>query len=244
VENTDKLYFDEINDYHFGQLSPEERLRFEANLIINPELSQAYEEFKKTVVIIKTQHIQNLKNNFQLLDSELDKELLKPDKPFARFTKYTFIVLPIGLLAVVLFFYVIQRKVDKPISAYYVREIGLPVVMGVGDTKFDNAMSAYKLNDFTGSEKILTNIFAKKPIDTVAYFIGVDEFELGKYSSAINYFLKVNNRSVFYDKSQYRLGLSYWQIGEIGNARQVFLKLKSTNSPFSFQAEIILKKLE
>ena len=244
MANTNKLYFDEINDYHFGKLSPEERLRFEANLIINPELYEAYEEFKTTLAIIKAQDAQNLKNNFQLLDSKLDKELVKPNQSVSRFIKYVAVTLFLGFLAATVFIYIIQHKNDRPVSSYNVKEVGLPVVMGVGDSELDNAMSAYKLNDFNRSKKMLTDIFSRKQSDTVAYFIGIDEFELGSYSSAIKYFLKVKNRSTFYYKSQYRLGLSYWEIGETANARQVFIGLKSSSSPFSVQAEIILKKLE
>jgi|GEM_PF-2572921 tetratricopeptide (TPR) repeat protein len=242
MEQRDRSFFDEINDYHFGNLSAQDKLLFDSRLIIDLELAAAYEEFSDTLKIIKQQNIHNLKNDFQLLDAVLDKEFLSNQKrkPVILYIAATLVVL---LSISMIYFH--QNKLDNPAKAYYEKDIGLPVVMGENNNiQLDRAMSFYKLNDYEKAKNILTLLSNKKPTDTLTYYIGVNNYELGQYKNAINFFKKVDKQSSFYDKAQYRLGLSYWQVNEIDSTRQVFSNLKSPSSSYSVQAELILKKIK
>lgn len=242
MEHTDRSFFDEINDYHLGNLCVQDKLLFEARLVIDLELAEAYKEFLGTLKIIKKQNIHNLKNDFQLLDAVLDKELLSNQKrkPVILYVAATLVVL---LSVSIIFFH--QNKLDEPAKAYYEKDIGLPVVMGESNNnQLDRAMSYYKLNDYEKSKSILTLLSSQKTTDTLTYYIGVNDYELGQYKKAINFFKKVDKQSTFYDKAQYRLGLSYWQVNEIDSTQQVFINLKSPTSSYSIQAELILKKIK
>lgn len=224
-------------------MSAQERILFEAKLTIDPDLSQAYEQFKEVLYLVKEQEAQNLKGKLVSLDAELDRSLVVKSK-LNKIIQYSLIA-GAAILVMVVTVFVLERNSISPAVAFNERDIGLPVTMGESSNReLDKAMSYYKQNHYRQSEALLKELAVQKSSDTITYYIGINEYELGHFSKAISYFNSVSPSSSFYDKALYRLGLAYWQTGNLDEARQVFLKLQSLNSPYKQTAEVILKKIK
>jgi tetratricopeptide (TPR) repeat protein len=242
LELLNESQFDELNSYHYGKLPVEEKLLFEAKMISDPLLAKAYEEFKETLQIIKAQHTHNLRNHFNLIDATLDENLLDKRKRVQKF-KYPLLIVAVLCLGLIIFF--MQFNKPSPAIAFNERDLGLPVVMGAGNQAgLDMAMSLYKQNQYQQSEGILKSLQKKVFNDTLNYYIGINEYELGHFQSAIECLKKIENPSVFYQKSLYRQGLAYWQLNDIDQAKHIFFILKTTNSFYADQSRAILKKLK
>jgi hypothetical protein len=69
-------YFEDINAYHFGELSEQDKTLFEAKLILDQQLGEEYDHFQEMIKLVKKEHQEELLQCFAIEDKVLDKDLL------------------------------------------------------------------------------------------------------------------------------------------------------------------------
>jgi outer membrane protein assembly factor BamD (BamD/ComL family) len=109
----------------------------------------------------------------------------------------------------------------------------------IGDYTAGNTDTA--LSEFTG---IMDNYPDSKISDIALYYIGLINFENGKYDDAIlrlNEFLSIENTdTILKDAANYTIGLANFKKGSWQSAIESFSKLNSDESPYAKQAQLLL----
>lgn len=166
----------------------------------------------------------------------------KEKKTSTNWLRVAAVIVPIVGLAT--FFYLNQQQSDL-YAKYYEKENGLPVFMGIEDSKqFNEAMNAFKDDEFneafTGFEVLLD---ANQGNDTLLYFMACSNMELGNYQQAIDQFQLVNDVSVFKERSAYRNALSLIALERYSEAKPILTEIAQTNgNAYQNQAGELLKE--
>jgi TolA-binding protein len=137
------------------------------------------------------------------------------------------IVIVLGILAVNIY----REKQDL--------EANLRFQTAIGDYTSGNTETA--LSEFTG---IMDNYPDSKISDIALYYIGLINFEKGKYDDAIlrlNEFLSIQNTdTILKDAANYTIGVANFKKGSWQSAIESFSKLNSDESPYAKQAQLLL----
>lgn len=202
-------YFEIIEAYSEGKMSPEDNIAFETRLLEDKELKNELDLYKAIVSGIKESGEEKLKTKLKLVDQEMDSSLDTSIGPYQsnRKNRYWAIAASVFLIigAFVFLKYFQEPKLSSLADKYYEREKGLPVEMGTESSPLDQAMNAYKNSDFVGSKKFLHEVISNnRTNDTLNYLLGVTLYELGDYKGADECLVQIKGTSVFYEKSQYR----------------------------------------
>ena len=131
-------------------------------------------------------------------------------KPRTNYVKYVAIF--IGLIGFGSYFFINSlESSSKLYSKYYQKDVGLPVLMNdKDDILFKESMNAYKDEEYETSLKGFEELLLNKPNnDTLNYYSGLSNMELNRLVKSITNFKKVDNRSIFKEKSEFRLSLVY-----------------------------------
>lgn len=136
---------------------------------------------------------------------------------------------------------------SKLYSKYYQKEVGLPVLMSSNaEILFNESMNAYKDNDFTSSLNGFKKLLQKTPNnDTLNYFIGCSYLEVNDLDKSILSFQKVDDNSVFKEKSEFRLALVYLKKKEFIKSKRILsLIQQDKNNPYySIASEILAESV-
>lgn len=233
-------YFDEINNYLFGNMVAGEKALFQARMLIDSDLSRDVLEFEDTIAIFHKLDRATLLRGFRAIDWELDVAM-PPGKRKIKVAALSLAAVFVVLIGAAAFLF--RSGSHQKIARFDEQEIGLPVVMGDSDRLFDNAMSYYKMNEYEKSLGLLNNIALRKGADTLNYFRGINHYMLSDYRSAIASFRSVGRNSSLYFKASYKLGLAFWYDDQPEQARKIFTQLKALRSPYQQRAAEILKEL-
>jgi len=238
--NIPEEHIDLFEAYLRNTLSEKEVLEFDARLVYDSEFAKSFSDYQQIEKGIN-QHFRNkLKQNFQKIDEELDsKRSLSKVKPVRQKNKLV-IMFSIAAAAVLILF-VLNLSSSNPyeylVAQNWPQEEGLPVKMSTKG-KYDDAMNAYKLKEWDKAEELLSELDS----DTANYFLGVVNYHQQEFENALDYFEKVAESSVFIKESDFRLALILL-IEEPKKGKKKLLEISKSNSAFSEQAKMILKKL-
>ena len=116
------------------------------------------------------------------------------------------------------------------------------------NSRFQSAVADYTagktdtaLSEFTG---IMDKYPESKISDIALYYIGLINFENGKYDEAIrrlNEFLSIENTdTILKDAANYTIGVANYKKGSWQAAVESFSKLNSDDSPYAKQARLLL----
>ena len=229
-----------IENYHEGRLNEEEKSSFEARLLNDSNLKLEFDIYKNIVTGIKEIGNKTLKENLISLDKEFDAETktieLKNVK--ASYFKTFSIAASVLIIAGLSVFYIYFNNSNYPELAtkYYEQETGLPVEMGINKNRWDDVMNDYKTGNYTEAKSKLKKIVNINKNDTASYFLGVVNYELKNYGEAINSFSNVKLPSFYFEKSNYRLVLTYLKTNEKKEAiRLINEALQNKEHPFYFK---------
>jgi tetratricopeptide (TPR) repeat protein len=116
---------------------------------------------------------------------------------------------------------------SKLYSKYYQKDVGLPVLMSdKDDILFKESMNAYKDEDYETSLRGFEELLINKPNnDTLHYFSGLSNLELDRLIKSISHFEEVDDRSIFKEKSEFRLSLVYLKRKEFEKCKMVLEKI-------------------
>lgn len=223
--------------YRNGELSDSELREFEARLIYDSEFKDDFEKYEGLEAEIKNHFRNKLKSKFQEMDKMMDNPARKRIHP-KRILIWSSAIAACFLIGVLLLQHFSSNKYAQIAEEYWPDEPGLPVKMS-SKGKYDDAMNAYKLDDFSKAAQLLENIQS----DTSNYFRGVIAYKTDDSKKAKRCFIQIEKNSVYFHKAQFRLGLILLSEGDVNSPKKIFKTHVEQNSDFSSVSEEILKKI-
>lgn len=223
--------------YRNGELSEAEQRDFEARLVYDSELKEAFEEYEQIEARIKNHFRSELKSKLQDLDQQMDA-------PTKKSSVVKLVAWTSSVAAAVIFGFFIFRHYSEPKNVqlaqqYWPHEEGLPVKMSTKG-KYDDAMNAFKLENWEQAERLLLKIDS----DTSDYFLGIINYQQKEYQQSKSYFKKVTNGSIYFHEAQFRLALVSILTNDIGSSKVVLRKLIEKDNEYNEQAKKLLSELE
>lgn len=223
--------------YRNGELSEAEQRDFEARLVYDSELKEAFEEYEQIEVGIKNHFRNKLKTKLQDLDQQMDTTPKKTN--VLKLVVWTSSI----AAAVVLGCFILQHFTHpnniQLAEQYWPHEEGLPVKMSTKG-KYDDAMNAFKLENWEQAERLLLKIDS----DTSDYFLGIINYQQKEYRQSKSYFMNVSNESIYFYEAQFRLALVSILTNDIGSSKVVLRKLIEKDNEYNEQAKKLLSELE
>lgn len=241
---------EEIERYLNGSMQKADREAFENRLASDQMLKEELEDYRKVVSGIRMHFASDLKNQLKMTDLKMDNggKIIDIAKKSNRTMFWISIAASFTILCLAGYYNRHSFFPNLQIAQYEIREPGLPVLMsGVKNNSFDNAMNAYKTQNYSEAIGLLQSIHNTKPQnDTINYFLGMVFYLENNTKAATPFFENVTDTlSSYYYKSEYQKGICYWKLGEINEAIRIFNTISSdTNNPFNAQSKEILQILK
>lgn len=233
-----------IEAFYENRLSPEERHDFQVRLLVDKELEEEFEFYKKIVYGFDDIKADNIRRKLKQIDAEIDLK----DKTRSKQRKgHSFWVVSSLLVISVLIIYLRYNSSTDYSSDMLPYEPGLPVLMGThSQVYFDNGMSSFKAGDYTTAERLFSKFAALHQSDTSLFYLGNAQLRNGQYALAIESFKKVKlfDNSHYREKADYYLALAFLANRNKKEAGEV-LRLISldTNHLFYKEASALIVKL-
>ncbi len=218
-----------IDKYLRGELNAEQLDKFRKNLQSDSTLQKKVTLRKLIVAGISQSYAEELK--FKL--AEFDRSL--ESKKRFQFSWKMAAVFVILIISGSIFYLAFQKP--NPYD-FDIAEPGLPNSMGANNTiKLNNAISTFKAEDYQAAGKAFERLLTDNPkSDTVLYFAGLCDFRIKKNRLAIQKWNQIEASSIFFAKTEYRLALAYWSLGEEKKAVELLEKIRKEGDTF-LQAE-------
>lgn len=230
-------HIDLFERYRNDQLSDTELRDFEARLAYDSEFKAEFEAYKNIENGIKTHFRTELKSKLQEVDREMDD--IPKKKSIVSLLAWTSSIAAAIVIGVFIFQHFSQPSYEQLAQNYWPYEEGLPVKMSTS-SKYDEAMNAFKLEDWDKAENLLSEIES----DTAYYFLGETTYKKGEEEKSIAHFLNIEKNSVYYQKAQFRIALILLKKGDKTKATEILNFLSEQNSIFSESAQKILEKIK
>lgn len=222
--------------YRNGELSEAELKDFEARLVYDSELKDAFEEYEQIEVGIKNHFRNKLKTKLQDLDQLMDAPVKK--SKVVHLVAWTSSIAAAVIIGFFIFQHYSQPNNIQLAQQYWPHEEGLPVKMSTKG-KYDDAMNALKLQEYDEAVKLLKNIKS----DTSSYFLGVIFYENQDFNRASQYFRQVENNSTYYHEAQFRLALVSMINGDLDLAKLLLQAQIDHQTEFAEPSKEILEKI-
>ncbi len=229
-------HIDLFERYRNNELSDTELRDFEARLAYDSEFKAEFEAYENVENGIRTHFRAELKSKLQKVDKEMDATPKK--KSIVSLLAWTSSIAAAIVFGVFIFQHFSQPSYEQLARNYWPYEEGLPVKMS-NSSKYDEAMNAYKLKDWSKAENLLSAIES----DTASYFLGEIAYQNNQQQIAISYFTGIEKSSVYYQKAQFKLALLFMTSGNTPKSKEILGSLINENSEFSDDAQEILKKI-
>lgn len=244
----DIKYFDIIQKYFDGEMSSDELSEFNKQLESDKELGEELILYKELIEGIKKFNEQKIRNKFKEIDLELDTPPLKAKGKKYKLAIYS-IAASVAIIIGISFYNNMTNGTVALANKYWEEDRGIPTFMGeCWDKELNEAMYLYKEEKYEEASAVLKNLRNEKiKSDTISYYSGVTEYKLEHYKMAIVYFKEVLTfkESVYKEKADYRLALSYLADGDITKAKSILHRIASSeNHLYKVQAKKILKEIK
>ena len=232
-----------IENYVTGQLAPDERRRFEAELRTDPALAEALAFYTLTKQVAREQALEQRKAELDALHRNIVSVPLPFWRAPMRWAAAASIVLLLGLGW---FFFrptdsaiMATRLTDEYVTQHFMQ---LPTTMD-GGTTGSPAVDSVKLGvglfnegKLAEADGIFQDVLIRKPDDDSALkFAGIVSLRQGNYDQAINLFHRLSQRTDLYSNP----GLFYESLAFIKRGRPM-----DKEKAKKLLAEVITKNLE
>lgn len=222
--------------YSNNELSESELKDFEAKLIYDSEFKHAFNQYLYVEEGIRNHFRGSLKSRLKEVDKELDKPA--SNKAIISILYWTSSVAAAIVIGFFIFQYFSAPNYKQIAQNYWPHEEGLPVKMSTKG-KYDDAMNAFKLEEWEKAESLLTVIDS----DTSAYFLGEIAYRKGDLTNASFYFLQITSASNYYNKAQFKLALIYLYHGDIKKSKDILNFLIEQDTGFTNEIEDVMKRI-
>jgi hypothetical protein len=226
-----------IEAYLEGNLSEEEKVDFEVRLLVDKDLEEEFELYKKIVGSFKDIQSKNIRQKLQAIDEELDNRNNSSTNKF-----YWWAGMAVSLIFLQIFLYKSNSTIPLPL------EEGLPVLMGENNNvEFQNAMQLFKAGKYDASVNRFNRLInSNQDNDTLNYFLGYAELNVQQYLSAKTHLgiVYANKSSVFNLKAKYFLAYALYKNNKTEEAKVLLDELNSNSAnPFIEETKVFLKEV-
>ena len=228
--------------YLSDSLSEKEVLEFEARLAYDTDFREQFENYNKIETAVKQHYRNQIKSKFNELDEKLDNRTINKTQSLKWWVISGAAAIIIMLISIV---YLNQCNASFEednltlAKEYWPYDEGLPVKMSTKG-KYDDAMNAFKLENWEQAERLLLKIDS----DTSDYFLGIINYQQKEYRQSKSYFMNVSNESIYFYEAQFRLALVSILTNDIGSSKVVLRKLIEKDNEYNEQAKKLLSELE
>ncbi len=227
-----------IDKYLRGELESEQLENFSKRLESDIVLQKKVTLRKLVIAGINQSYTEELKSKLVDFDRSLETR-----KRF-QFSWKMAAVFAVLVISASIFYLSIQKP--NP-NDFDIVEPGLPNAMGASDNiELSNAMNIFKTGDYESASQLFEELLSHKPTsDTLLYFSGLCDFRNRRGETAIQKWNRVESESAFFAKTEYRLAIAYWSIGDEKKAIELLQRIKSEdNNALNEQARKVLKSLD
>lgn len=236
--------FERFEAYWSGEMPEAERQQLEIDLLIDPLLQRAFNEYACVRNGLNQLARSDVHKQLNALDRQLDNpphvnpRIRPPYKHVALFS-----LALAACLALVWFFYPGGYSVqDLP------HEEGIPLYMDeTADREFDSAMSVFRSVDYAQAARAFSGLPDMEQNDTVLFYLANAELRSGNAAIALRHFGSLTKwrTSVFYDKARYYTAMALWSGGNERDASTILRQIaKEVKHPYRRQAQAALEKME
>lgn len=223
--------------YRNGELSEAELKNFEARLVYDSEFKEAFEQYEQIEAGIKNHFRKELKLKLQELDQTMDE----PSKK-SSVAKLILWASSVAAILIVGFFIAQHFSTNTNVQLaeqYWPYEEGLPVRMSTKG-KYDDAMNAYKLENWGQAELL----FSKIDSDTSDYFLGIVNYQQNDFQKAIFHFNQVREKSAYFQEAQFRMALVLLAKKNENSAKRIFQDQIDNKTEFAIKSKQLLSDLK
>lgn len=251
-EEINEQELDRFEERYFGTFPEADAAAFDAELARDPELRERYELFVLSVRGVQSASTDRvhavpdtLREQFRAIDRELDGQHVPVRTLFQPWMGWAAAVLVL-LGAAGVWWSGGKETPQQLAEEFAVVEPGLPVLMGPSPRALDAIMNAYKQNEITTAGLLLHAAVQQYPKnDTLQYFSGVVALNEGGCATALDWFMRVPDTSVFAGKSRFNVALCALKENDLTRARKVLEDIaRSNDAQFAARARSLLARLE
>lgn len=232
----EERHIDLFERYRNNELSESQLRDFEARISYDSDFKNAFEEYESVEDGIRNHFRNELKSKLQEMDKAMDETPKKHS--IVRLIAWTSSVAAAIVIGVFIFQHFARPNQHNLAEQYWPHEEGLPVKMSTS-SKYDEAMNAFKLEEWGKAESLLTEIDS----DTSAYFLGEIAYRKGELPLAITHFSGMNRSSEYYHESQFKLALIHMGLGDMKKAKEMLNSLIEEDTDFADEAKEVLKRI-
>lgn len=236
-------HLEEIERYLDGNMTAEERVRFEARLVSESDLRGEYEELAAIYQGFDGLRIEReLKQSLQKVEGEIQSEEAARKTSFRRWRPWlgAGVVAAVASIALICILTLGKGGIDPELLP---REMGLPVTMGLSGHRFDAAMTSFKQGKYEEAALALAAIANAAQNDTAAYYLGLCSLHLDQLVESGKYFGSIPRTSAYGLRADFYMGLLSYVAGEVADAKARLAPIAGQDSTeYGRKARLILSK--
>jgi len=226
--------------YRNNELTETELNSFETRIASDNLFKEEFEVYKSIEEGIQNHFRVELKKELKNIDDRLDSKSNNNNplsiKKIIIWTASAAAILIVSLLAIQNYSSINYQELA---SNSWEKEPGLPVKMS-SKSDFDKPMNAYKLGDYLLAESLLK----KFDSDTAAFYLANTQYELNKYSEALDNLSLIEEDSRYYQNAQYKKALILLRLDNTTGCREVLKEIsEQSNHQYSQEALSLLNKM-
>lgn len=206
-----------IGAYVSGKMSKEDRIVFEAALLVDEDLRVMVDGYK-----LLERKKGNVDKWLEQEKSKFDKQLVYNTKHWAKYA--TAAGVAICLIAASYQYYQTNQKLP-----FDFEDAGLPVFMSPETDAMNEVMAAYKAKDIVRAKLMLDDLITRfGETDTTHYYQGVFLKEQKKYEEALRYFEpEAINQITLKQKAEMQRAICLAYLGKDEEANAILKKIKA-----------------
>lgn len=232
-----------FDQYLQGDMSTEERLNFEKELLANPELALALETFKEVQVQLESKFgFETERNAFEANLKTISNEHFKAEKPkVIRLKPWIYL----AAASVVLLFGLFLFNPSEPkFEDYNQYENAYLTERGIGIEQLKEAENAFNAKDYKKAIPLFEAVLKENKSAEIQYFYGVSLLEDNQIQKAEAAFNEIKSgNSIYKNKAIYALALTKLKQKDYDSCKAI---LKAIPSDFEHYDKVqeLLDKLD
>jgi tetratricopeptide (TPR) repeat protein len=244
------LYSQRIENYHLGLMSESDKIKFEQELAVDPQLKQEFQFEIELDASLMQEDVIDLRRKMRHVINEEKARARSLGKRSLHSHWYlvaasvTFIVLVVGALRLM---NPVKYSNETIFEMYYTGESAHNVTRS-GTNSNDEAMIKYHEGDFNGALLLFNEILDKDANNIyIRYYAGLASIETKQNERAINEFSFIvkNRNNLFVENAEWYLALSYLRNSQAKEAKNILEKISvTTTNPHQKDAKQILKRIK
>ncbi len=239
-----------IERYNAGDMSENEKIRFEKELEGNKKLQYEVNLSRKTDEILKNQSVVSLRRKLQEIESRRTVNVPVRTRKLPVYIRYAAIAAILIAVGSITLFTGRNMTGDEIIDRYY-KAYEPPTVSRSGvaaaNNDFTLALQYYNTRNYEKAVALFNKILKSNPRDMqTALLNGVSNFEDKRYPDAKESFATVinDNNNLFIESAKWYLALCYVKTDEKDKAIRQLEMIKNEGGIYKNDAKKIIRKLK